>query len=213
MQRRILLQAGAGAAALAVVPAHQALAASQSPTAMIDELSKKVLAMIRGDNKLHSGDIGRITEVVDQVIMPNVDFARMTASAVGPGWRQASPEQRQELQLQFKTLLIHTYAGALQQVNHQSVEVKPLRVEPQPDDKEVTVNTLVRGSGDPVQVDYRLERAPDSQYGWRVYDFNVLGVWLVANYRPQFAQQINSGGVDGLIAALKKRNSENAGGR
>ena len=213
MQRRTLLQTGAVAAALSVLPAHWALAADQSPTAMINELSQKVLAMIRSDNKLHSGDIGRITQVVDQVIMPNVDFVRMTAAAVGPGWRQASPEQRTELQQQFKTLLIHTYAGALQQVNQQSVEVKPLRVEPKADDKEVTVNTLVRGSGDPVQVDYRLERAPDSQYGWRVYDLNVLGVWLVANYRPQFAQQVNSGGVDGLIAALKKRNSENTGGK
>lgn len=213
LTRRSALSAAAAAAAWATfgaVPLAQA--ADMSPTDMIQTLANQVLQMIRSDQKLHAGNIQRITQVVDQVIMPNVDFARMTASAVGPGWRQATPQQRQELQQQFKTLLIHTYAGALKQVNQQRVDVKPLRFALKPDDREVTVNTLVVGTGsEPVQVDYRMERAPGSEYGWRVYDLNIVGVWLVATYRPQFAQQVNNGGIPALIDALKKRNSENAG--
>lgn len=210
-RRTALLAAAAATAWMALGTMPLAQAAEASPTDMIQTLADKVLHLIRSDNALHSGDIQRITQVVDQIIMPNIDFARMTASAVGPGWRQATPQQRQELQEQFKTLLIHTYAGALKQVNQQSVEVKPLRFALKPEDKEVTVNTVVKGSGEPVQVDYRMERAPGSEYGWKVYDLNIVGVWLVANYRPQFAQQVNSGGIQSLIDALKKRNSENVG--
>lgn len=210
-RRAALAAATATAVGVVLGGAPFAQAAEQSPTAMIQDLSLKVLAMIKRDNALHQGNIQEVTRVVDQVIMPNVDFVRMTAASVGPGWRQATPQQRLALQEQFKTLLIHTYAGALKQVNQQSVEVKPLRAPLKADDQDVVVNTLVRGTGEPVQVDYRLERAPGSPYGWKVFDFNVLGVWLVANYRPQFAQQVNTGGIQSLIDALKKRNSENAG--
>jgi phospholipid transport system substrate-binding protein len=143
--------------------------------------------------------------LVDSKIMPNVNFQRMTASAVGPAWRQATPEQKQRLQDEFKTLLIRTYSGALDQVNDQVISVKPQRSGPA--DTEVVVRTEVRGRGDPIQLDYRMEKTPT---GWKIYNLNVLGVWLVETYRSQFAQEINSKGVDGLIATLAERNRSNA---
>ena len=209
--RRQLARLGAGVlAALALSGTSWAQSGEEAPNAMIERLSKEVLDTIKADKSLQNGDINRIMTVVDAKVMPNVNFTRMTASATGPAWRKATPEQRQRLQNEFKTLLVHTYAGALKQVKNQTVEVLPLRA--QPTDKEVVVRTLIRGQGDPVQVDYRMERASAQGGGWRIYDLNVVGVWLVDNYRPQFAQQINAGGVDALIQSLSERNRTNAGG-
>jgi phospholipid transport system substrate-binding protein len=166
-----------------------------------------VLATIKADKSIKAGDIGKIMVLVDSKIMPNVNFQRMTASAVGPAWRTATPEQQKRLQDEFKTLLVRTYAGALDQVSDQSVTVRPFRGSP--NDKEVLVRTEIRGGGDPVQLDYRLEKTPGEGGGWKVYNLNVLGVWLVDTYRTQFSQQINSKGIDGLIAALAARNKSN----
>ena len=129
------------------------------------------------------------------------------ASAVGPAWRQATSEQQKRLEEEFKALLVRTYAGALDQVSDQTVTVRPFRGSAE--DKEVVVRTQVRGGGDPVQLDYRLEKTPGVAGGWKIYDLNVLGVWLVDTYRTQFSQQINSNGIDGLITALEERNKRN----
>ena len=140
---------------------------------------------------------------MDQRVVPYVSFQRMTSSAVGRYWRQATPEQQASLENEFKTLLMRTYAGALSQVKDQTVVIKPSRS--QPDDEEQIVRTEVRGGdGDPVQLDYRVEKSPT--VGWKIYDVNVLGVWLVENYRNSFAQEISKGGIDGLIAKLSERN-------
>lgn len=187
------------------------LAADEAPDALIKRLSSDVLDTIRADKTLQTGDIARIVALVDLKIMPNVNFQRMTASAVGPGWRKATPEQQKRLQDEFKTLLVRTYAGALSQVSDQSVTLKPLRAAA--DDREVVVRTEVRGKGEPIQLDYRLEKTPGRGAGWLIYDLNVLGVWLVDTYRGQFAQEINARGVDGLITALTERNKSNASGR
>ena len=206
--RRALLGLAAAAGLLAALPAAQA--ADTPPTDMIQTLSDDLLNTIRADQTLKSGNISRAIAVVDSKIMPNVNFTRMTASATGPAWRKASPGQRQQLQEQFKTLLVRTYAGALKYVNDQTVEVQPLRGSAS--DKEVVVRTFIRSksAAEPVQLDYRMERTPGQGYGWKIYDLNVLGVWLVDNYRPQFAQQINSGGIDALIQSLTERNRSNA---
>jgi phospholipid transport system substrate-binding protein len=145
---------------------------------------------------------------VDTRIMPHVNFQRMTASAVGPAWRQATPEQQKRLQEEFKILLVRTYAGALSQVSDQTVVMKPLRAAPE--DKELIVRSEVRGSGDPIQLDYRLEKTPGEGSGWRIYNLNVLGVWLVETYKSQFSQEINAKGVDGLIDSLAARNKSNS---
>lgn len=184
-----------------VRPAH---AADEAPDALVKRLTTDVLETIKADKSIKAGDTQKIMALVDSKIMPNLDFARMTASAVGPAWRQATPEQKQRLQDEFKTLLVRTYAGALDQVSDQTVVIKPFRGSP--DDKEALVRTEITGRGDPVQLDYRLVKTPGQGGGWKVYNLNVLGVWLVDTYRTQFAEQINSKGIDGLIATLAARN-------
>ncbi len=186
--------------------AGPAFATDEAADAFIKRVSTDILDAIKADKSIRNGDVNKIIVLVDQRVMPNVNFLRMTASAVGPGWRQATPEQQKRLQEEFKILLVRTYSGALAQVGDQSIAVKPLRVAA--DDKEVLVRTEVRGKGDPIQLDYRVEKTADG--AWKVYNMNVMGIWLVENYKTQFAQEINAKGVDGLIASLADRNKTNA---
>ncbi|WP_310609758.1 ABC transporter substrate-binding protein [Limnohabitans sp.] len=204
-RRRFSAWALSAACALGMVGTAQAV--EEPADVFIKRVSGDILEAIKADKSIHSGDVNKIVVLVDQRVMPNVNFLRMTASAVGPGWRQATPEQQKRLQEEFKALLVRTYAGALGQVNDQTIVVKPLRAAA--DDKEVLVRTEVRGKGDPIQLDYRVEKTADGA-GWRVYNLNVMGIWLVENYRSQFAQEINAKGVDGLIASLADRNKTNA---
>lgn len=194
-----------GTATGLALPVH---AADEAADAFIKRLSTEVLNSLKADKAIQSGDVSRIVDLVDRLVMPNVDFKRMTASAVGPKWRQATPEQQQRLQEEFKILLVRTYAGALSQVNSVTFNVKPMRSAP--DDKEVVVRTEIQGRGDPIQLDYRLARTPGEGSGWKVFNLNVLGVWLVDTYRSQFAQELNAKGIDGLIATLSERNKTNA---
>ena len=173
----------------------------QTPEALIKQVSTDVLETLKADKSIKQGDLNKIIALVDAKVMPHVDFRRMTASAVGRYWRQATPEQQARLQEEFKLLLVRTYSGALAQVQDQTVELKPTRSNP--GDKEVVVRTEVRGSGDTIQLDYRLEKAAS---GWKTFDVNVLGVWLVQNYRNSFAQEIGANGIDGLIAKMAERN-------
>ena len=205
MKRRIF---NGGLAVLTVwgvllgAPAH---AGEEAPDALVKRISTDVLDSIRADKTIQAGDVSKMGALVDTKIMPSVNFGRMTALAVGRNWRQATPEQQKRLQDEFKTLLIRTYAGALAQVKDQSVVVRPLRAAAE--DIEVVVRTQVKGRGEPIQLDYRLEKATE---GWKVYDMNVLGVWLVETYRGQFTQEISAKGIDGLIASLAQRNKTNS---
>jgi len=185
-----------------------AQAQTQAPDVFVNKLTNELLDMVRKDPALKAGDLQKISMVLDTKLLPYINFQRMTAGAVGPAWRQATPEQQKRLQEEFKTLLVRTYSGALSQFNDQTIVIKPVRAAP--DDKEVVVRTEVRGKGEPIQLDYRVEKAPDAPTGWRIYNLNVMGVWLVDNYRSQFAQEINAKGVDGLIASLADRNKSNA---
>ena len=194
------------AAGLLALASFTALA-QDGPDQLIRRLSVDVLDTIKTDKEMQSGNVRKIVALVDGKVMPHVNFTRMTASAVGRAWRQATPEQQKRLQDEFKTLLVRTYAGALSQVKDQSIAVKPLRGSAA--DTEVIVRTEVIGRGDPIQLDYRLEKTAD---GWRIYDLNVLGVWLVETYRSQFAQEITARGIDGLITALAERNKTGSGG-
>ena len=209
MNRRFLGRMAASlVTVLALGMAVPVRAADEAPDGLVQRLSNEVLESLRADKSIKAGDIDKIIVLVDKTIMPNVNFRRMTAAAVGPGWRQASPEQQKRLQDEFKILLVRTYAGALAQVNDQSIVVKPLRSGP--DDKDVLVRTEVRGRGEPIQLDYRLEKTPGQGAGWKIYNLNVLGAWLVETYRSQFAQEINARGIDGLIGTLSARNKSNA---
>ena len=185
-----------------VLPAQ---AADEAPDALIKRVATEVLEAVKADATIQAGDMAKVMALVDGKIMPNVNFARMTASAVGRFWRQATPEQQKQLQDEFKTLLVRTYSGALGQVKDQTLSFRPMRAAPT--DTEVVVRSDVRGRGDPIQLDYRLEK---TEAGWKIYDLNVMGVWLVETYRTQFAAEINAKGIDGLIATLSKRNKSNA---
>ena len=206
MNRRHLLANLLVVLTLAAAPLAQG--ADEAPDAWIKSLSTEVLDTIKADKSLQSGNLPKVVALVDSKIMPNVDFQRMTASAAGPAWRKATPEQQKSLQEEFKILLVRTYAGALSQVSDQEIALKPLRAAAE--DKEVVVRTEIRGRGEPVQLDYRLQKTPGQGAGWKIYDLNVMGVWLVETYRGQFAQEINAKGIDGLIASLAERNKANA---
>ncbi len=203
--RRLML-APLVAASLLVAAVSQAQI--KAPDTLIKEVSIDVIETVKADKSIQSGDVQKVIALVDAKVMPHVNFQRMTASAVGRHWRQATPEQQKSLQDEFKVLLVRTYSGALVQVKDQSVQIKPMRGNA--DDTEVVVRTEVRGKGDPIQLDYRLEKSAD---GWRIYDVNVLGVWLVENYRNSFAQEISASGIEGLLAKLAERNKAAKGGK
>lgn len=176
-------------------------AAETSPEELVQKVSTEVIDAVKADKAIQAGDFKKIITLVDEKILPHLNFQRMTSSAVGRYWRQATPEQQKRLQEEFKTLLVRTYAGALTQVKDHNVVMRPMRSKPE--DTEVVVRTQIKGSGEPIQLDYRLEKADGA---WQIYDVNVLGVWLVDNYRSSFAQEISAAGIDGLIAKLTERN-------
>jgi phospholipid transport system substrate-binding protein len=174
---------------------------AETPDAFIKRLSVDVLETIKADKAIQNGDVSKIAALVDSKIMPNVNFQRMTASAVGRSWRSATPEQQKRLEGEFKALLVRTYSGALSEVKDQSIVMRPLRMAA--GDTEVVVRSEIKGRGDPIALDYRVEKTGD---GWKIYDLNVASVWLIETYRTQFSQEINAHGIDGLIAKLAERN-------
>lgn len=184
-----------------------AVHAAEAPDALIERLSAEVLEAINSDPALKAGDPRKIDQLVDGIVMPHVDFQRMTALAVGRSWRDATPEQREKLMAGFRTLLIRTYSGALSSVGDQKIRMKPFRADPK--DTDVIVRTeIVQPGREPAQVDYRMRNAGS---GWKIYDVNVVGLWLVETYRTQFAQEAASGGVEALIRSLEEKNRQLAG--
>jgi phospholipid transport system substrate-binding protein len=181
--------------------------AQPAPDKFIEELSNRVINQIKADKQIQAGDLKRISELVDTTLMPHVNFERMTALAVGRPWREATPEQKKQLMAEFRTLLLRTYSNAFTEVRDQTVRMKPFRGNPTDDDV-VVRSEIVQPRGEPIQLDYRLEKADHS---WKIYDVNVLGVWLVQTYRNQFAQEISAGGIDGLIKSLAEKNKSFAG--
>jgi phospholipid transport system substrate-binding protein len=180
---------------------------ASAPDLLIRQLSVETIEAVKSDKSIQGGDLQKIIVLVDTKVMPHVNFQHMTSSAVGRFWRQATPEQQKRLQEEFKALLVRTYAGALTQVKDQTIALKPLRAAAQ--DTEVVVRTEIRGKGDPIQLDYRLEKIGDI---WKIYDVNVLGIWLADQYRNSFAQEIGANGIDGLIKTLTDRNQKAAQG-
>jgi phospholipid transport system substrate-binding protein len=174
-----------------------------TPDGMIKAVVSDVMASVKSDPEIQKGNIPRIVDLVEKKILPYADMRRTTEMAMGPNWKKATPEQQAQLVNEFKSLLIRTYSGALSQLRDQTIQFKPLRAAP--DDKEVVVKTVVIGRGDPVPLDYRLEKTAN---GWRVYDMNIMGVWLVEAYRNQFANQISQNGIDGLVKFLQDRNKQ-----
>lgn len=201
MKRTFARTIALAAAALVVLAALPAFA-QEAPDAMVKRVSQDTLATIRSDPLVQSGDQAHIRDLIEVKLVPHFDFMRMTALAMGRNWRNATPEQQKQLSDQFRALLVRTYAGALNQYRNEAIDYKPFKMNP--DDTEVTVRTQVtKTSGQPVSIDYSLEKTPA---GWKAYDVIVAGVSLVTNYRDEFNAQIKNGGIDGLIKTLTDRN-------
>lgn len=173
------------------------------PDALIKMVVTDVMTSVKADPDIQKGNIPKVMELVEKKIVPFTDMRRTTEMAMGPNWKKATPEQQAILTSEFKTLLMRTYSGALSQLRDQTVQFKALRAAP--DDKEVVVKTVVVGRGDPISLDYRLEKGSN---GWKVYDMNIMGAWLVEAYRNQFANQISQNGIDGLVKFLQDRNKQ-----
>lgn len=196
-------RAGLAAFALAALVAVTLPArAQEAPDALVKRVSGDVIATIKSDPRIQAGDQARIREMIEVKLLPHFDFARMTALAMGKNWRAATPEQQKRLTDEFKTLLVRTYSTALNKYRDETIDFKPLRMSP--GDTDVVVRTQVMRQGaQPVQIDYNLEKSAD---GWKAYDVVIGGVSLVTNYRDEFNQQVQSGGIDGLVKALAERN-------
>ncbi|MEM4987178.1 ABC transporter substrate-binding protein [Collimonas sp. H4R21] len=180
--------------------------AQEAPDALIKRISQDVLDTAKSDKNIQGGNQQRILALVEEKIIPYVDFERMTSMAMGPKWRDATDDQKKQLITQFRSLLVFTYSGALSQVRDQQIDFKPLRADPA--DTDVIVRSqVIQPRGEPIQLNYRVEKAGTS---WKIYDVNVLGAWLVDSYKGTFTSEIGRSGIDGLIKVLSDKNKERA---
>ncbi len=175
---------------------------TNTPDGLVKFVVEDVMTTIKNDKAIQSGDLRKINALVDQKILPHSDFQKTTRLSMGRNWSKATPQQQAQITQEFKTLLVRIYGGALAQVKDQKVQYKPFRAAA--DDTDVIVKTAVVGKGEPIQLDYRLEKGPN---GWKVYDINILGAWLIESYRNQFNDQVSKGGIDGLVKFLQDRNT------
>jgi phospholipid transport system substrate-binding protein len=200
---QLIITAAAVAFSTSVIAAP-APAANESPDLLVKRVSTDVIDSVKADKDIQSGNSNKIMELVNSKILPYVDSEKMTAQAAGRFWRQATPEQQKQLSQEFRTLLVYTYSGALSQIKNETVEFKPFRADPADTDVEVKSQVnLTRG--EPITLNYRLSKTPQ---GWKIYDLNVLGAWLVETYKSTFASEISKGGIDGLIKKLHDRNEQ-----
>lgn len=191
-------------AAFALFGAAANVAAQEAPDMLVKRISQDVLDTAKADKDIQAGNQKRVLELVEAKVLPYVNFQRMTALAAGRFWREATPEQQKALTNEFRALLVYTYSGAISQVKDQKLEFKPMTGDPA--DNEVVVRSQVtRAGGEPIQLNYRLEKLPG---GWKIYDVNVLGAWLVETYKGNFAAEISRGGIDGLIKTLSEKNKQ-----
>lgn len=189
--------------ALAVVAfAVSARAAEEAPDALIKRISQEVLDIAKSDRQIQGGNQKKVLELVEAKILPYVDFERMTALAAGRYWREATPEQQKLLTAEFRSLLVYTYSGAISQVKDQKLEFKPFRAAATDTDVQVR-SQVVQSRGEPIQLNYRLQK---TAAGWKIYDINVLGAWLVQTYKGSFSAEISKSGMDGLIKVLADKN-------
>ena len=192
------------ATAAATVAFSTAAIAAEAPDALVKRISADVIDTVKADKDIQAGNRNKIMDLVNSKILPHVDAEKMTQQAAGRYWRQATPEQQKQLIKEFTTLLVYTYSGALSQIKNETVEFKPFRAEANASDVEVRSQVNV-ARGEPITLNYRLSNGPQ---GWKIYDINVLGAWLVQTYTSTFASEIGKSGVDGLIKKLAERNQQ-----
>lgn len=194
--------------AVSMAAAFSAAAAEMPPDVLVKNTAQDVLAIIKQDKDIQSGNSQKVLQLVDAKVLPHFDFARMAQLAVGRYWPKATPAQRQALINEFRTLLVRTYSNSLTSYKNQTIDYKPLKL--QPGDTDVTVKTVVnQPGGQPIPIDYKLEKTDNA---WKVYDVAVDNVSLVLNYRGSFGSEIQSKGIDGLIKTLSDKNRQEANG-
>jgi phospholipid transport system substrate-binding protein len=181
-----------------------ARAEEDPPDVLVRKTTEEVLNVVRNDKDIRAGDVARIVQLIEEKVAPHFDFARMTRLAVGRPWREASPAQREALVREFRKLLVRSYSAAFTAYTGIAVEYRPYKMNP--GEAETTVQTLIKlpGGAPPMGVDYDMGNTPE---GWKVYDVRVAGASLIINYRNLFAQEIQNGGIDGLIKSLVDKNS------
>lgn len=192
------------AAASATIAFATSAIAAEAPDALVKRISADVIETVKADKDIQAGNRNKIMDLVNSKILPHVDTQKMTQQAAGRFWRQATPAQQQQLTKEFTNLLVYTYAGALSQIKNETVEFQPMRAEAGASDVEVRSQVKV-ARGEPITLNYRLANGPQ---GWKIYDINVLGAWLVQTYTSTFASEIGKGGIDGLIKKLAERNQQ-----
>ena len=184
--------------------ASGAAVAQEAPHALVKRISQDVIDTAKVDKEIQSGNRNKVMGLVEAKVLPHVDFQRMTAQAAGRFWRSATPEQQKKLSDEFRTLLVYTYSGAISQIKNETVDFKPMRGQDSESDVEVRSQVNV-ARGEPITLNYRLYKAPA---GWKIYDINIMGAWLVETYKGTFSSEINKTGIDGLIAKLAERNKQ-----
>jgi len=190
--------------AAAVLFVQTAAAQDTAPDALVRSVTEEVISVIKQDQDIQAGNKRKTIALVEQKVLPHFDFARMTALATGVGWRKATPEQQTILVEQFRTLLVRTYSTALSAYRNQAIDIKPLRG--RAGDAEVVVRSEVKQSGAaPMTIDYSMAKAPA---GWKVYDVAIGGISLVTTYRETFANEVQSGGIEGLIKSISEKNQQ-----
>ncbi|HUH59099.1 MAG TPA: ABC transporter substrate-binding protein [Candidimonas sp.] len=193
----------AGLLAASQAMAQKPVDPSGAPDQFVETVANNTLDAVKKNQAVKSGDPTSINQVVTEYVLPYVNLEKTTRLAAGRHWRQASPQQQASLVQAFRNTLIRTYGGAFTKVDQSSAfTMLPFRGDDQANDV-VVRSTLSQGNGPSVGIDYRLEKTPK---GWKIYDLNVEGIWLIQNYRNQFSQQITKNGIDGLIAALNQQN-------
>ena len=192
------------AAASATIAFATSAIAAEAPDALVKRISADVIDTVKADKDIQAGNRNKIMDLVNSKILPHVDTEKMTQQAAGRFWRQATPEQQKALTKEFTTLLVYTYSGALSTIKNETVEFKPMRAEAGATDVEVRSQVNVT-RGEPITLNYRLANGAQ---GWKIYDINVLGAWLVETYKGTFTSEINKGGIDGLIKKLAERNQQ-----
>lgn len=191
------------ATVFAICLAASSIAADEAPDALVKRISQDVLNTVKADKDIQRGDQKKVVELVETKIFPYVDFQRTTSMTAGRYWRQATPKQQQKLANEFRRLLINTYAGAISKAKNHQIKFKPFRGSPTDTEVEVRSQVLQPG-GEPIELDYRLEK---TSAGWKIYDLNILGAWLVETYKQTFASEISKSGIDGLIKTLEDKNN------
>ncbi len=193
---------------LAIFSGQAHAQAQEAPDVLIKRLSQEILDMAKNDKDIQAGNQKRVYDLVESKILPYIDFPRMTSLAAGKSWKDATADQQKQLTTEFRTLLVFTYSGAISQIKDQRVEFKPMRAAPE--DTEVEVRSqVIQARGEPIQLNYRLEKAAT---GWKIFDINVLGAWLVETYKGSFSAEISKSGIDGLIKTLSEKNKKLAAG-